>query len=161
MDFSVHIANWCTQIEIAADIIVRAELYGLYKIPEKKFLILSIFLNNFYEFFVVCRKDVVNDLTSQLKAEKKFTIQGFTFRLLNVVLIYMIKQMSNLLYGKGLGYMTLSWSGALAVLYWIVGGAAFPWAFIVSRLHIPWLVIKFYLFILLKKENFKFFHKNC
>ena len=86
------------------------------------------------------RKDVVHDLTSQLKAEKKFTIQGFTNRLLNVVLIYMVKQMSVLLYGKGLGYMTLTWSGALAVLYWIVGGSAFPWAFIVSRLHIPWLV---------------------
>ena len=86
------------------------------------------------------RKDVVHDLTSQLKAEKKFTIQGFTNRLLNQVLIYMIKQMSVLLYGKGLGYMTLTWSGAWAVLYWIVGGSAFPWAFIVSRLHIPWLV---------------------
>ena len=36
MDFSVHIANWCTQIELAADIILRAELYGLYNVPEKK-----------------------------------------------------------------------------------------------------------------------------
>lgn len=36
MNFSNHIANWCCQIELAADLIQRAELYGLYEIPEKK-----------------------------------------------------------------------------------------------------------------------------
>ena len=84
---------------------------------------------------------MIHELQTQLKAEKKFTIQGFTNRLLNQILIYMIKQMSNILYGRGLGNVALTWSGALAVLYWVVGGSAFPWAFIVSRLHIPWLVI--------------------
>ena len=79
-------------------------------------------------------------MTTNLKAEKKFTIQGFTHRILNIVLIKSMKLISGFLYGKGLGFLTLSWSGALAILYWVVGSAAFPWAFIVSKLKIPWIV---------------------
>lgn len=137
MNFSNHIANWCCQIELAADLIQRAELYGLYEIPEKK----QIFIKNFnINFNSTPRKEILNQLTSNFKAEKKFNVQGFTHRILNIVLIKSMKLIASFIYGKGLGFQTLTYSGALAILYWVVGSAAFPWTMFISKLQIPWLV---------------------
>lgn len=88
------------------------------------------------------RKEILNQLTSNFKAEKKFNIQGFTHRILNIVLIKSMKLIASFIYGKGLGFQTLSYSGALAILYWVVGSAAFPWTMFISKLQIPWLVKK-------------------
>lgn len=117
---SVIISIWSIEIELSADLVERAILYKLYKPTDEK-------------------NDIIQRLKNDKKLENKFTVQGFSKRLLRTVLSRLIQKMSSFFSTKGFSFTSISWSACLGLIYYVVGQAAFPWTLLVGNVSIPWI----------------------
>jgi hypothetical protein len=85
------------------------------------------------------KKDFVEKLKAKGDAKNKFTVEGFTKRLLKNILVKLIKKLAGFFESKGLNFTAISWSAGMGILSYIIGGAALPWAAASSAISIPWI----------------------
>ena len=119
-NLSVIISIWSIEIEMSSDLVERAILYKLYQHKDEK-------------------NDVIQRLKSDRNLQNKFTVEGFSKRLLRAVLAKLVQRMSSFFSAKGLSFTSISWSACLGMIYYIMGQAAFPWTFILGNVSIPWI----------------------
>ncbi|RZK02347.1 MAG: hypothetical protein EOO43_23425, partial [Flavobacterium sp.] len=119
-NLSLIISIWSIEIELLADLIERATLYKLYQPVDE-------------------RASVMNRLKMEKNMQNKFTVEGFSKKLLRSVVVKLIQRMSGFFSSKGLSYTSISWSACQGILAYIMGTAAFPWACIVGNVSIPWI----------------------
>jgi hypothetical protein len=119
-NLSVIVAIWTIEIETAADLIERANLYGLYYLPEEK-------------------KEVVEKLKTENQYQNKFTVKGFTRVILKRAVMGLMDKLSSNLMSKGFNFKSISYSACVGILYYIIGQSAFPWYFVVGSVNIPWI----------------------
>lgn len=120
-NLSLIIAIWTIEVEASADLIERATLYEFYHPKNEK-------------------KDLIENLKAKGNTQDhKFTVEGFTKKLLKNILINLIKKLSGFFSSKGLNFTSISWSACVGVLYYIVGQAAMPWTVLMGSLNIPWI----------------------
>lgn len=118
---SNSVANWLIQIELLNDIFERASLYGLYNVKAEE------------------KKDLLKQLETDWSATQKLELTGIAKKLFKKVILMSITRLSELMLSKGFNYSTISWSACVAIISYIVGQAAFPWAIIFSQISIPWI----------------------
>jgi len=119
-NLSLMISIWSIEIELLADLIERATLYKLYQPVDEK-------------------TSVINRLKMEKNLQNKFTVEGFSKKLLRSVAVKFIQRLSGFFSSKGLSYTSISWSACQGILAYIMGTAAFPWACIVGNVSIPWI----------------------
>jgi len=119
-NLSLIISIWSIEIELLADLIERATLYKLYQPIDEK-------------------TSVINRLKMEKNLQNKFTVEGFSKKLLRSVVVKLIQRLSGFFSAKGLSYTSISWSACQGILAYIMGTAAFPWACIVGNVSIPWI----------------------
>lgn len=119
-NLSLIISIWSIEIELLADLIERATLYKLYHPVDEK-------------------TSVINRLKADKNLQNKFTVEGFSKKLLRSVVVKLIQRLSGFFSSKGLSYTSISWSACQGLLAYIMGTAAFPWAVIVGNVSIPWI----------------------
>jgi len=119
-NLSVMISIWSIEIELSADLIERAMLYNLYQPNDEK-------------------NDIIQRLKRDKNLQNKFTVEGFSKKLLRRVVSHLVQRMTSFFSSKGISYTSISWSACQGILYYLMGKAAFPWAFIVGNVSIPWI----------------------
>jgi len=119
-NLSVIISMWSVEIELCSDLIERAILYGLYKPADEK-------------------KDIIEKLKRDKSLKNKFTLQGFSKKLLRIVLSKLIQRLSSFFSAKGISFTSISWGACQGLLYYLMGQAALPWTLFVGHISIPWI----------------------
>eukprot|EP01016_Furgasonia_blochmanni_P021283 TRINITY_DN2356_c0_g1_i21.p1 TRINITY_DN2356_c0_g1~~TRINITY_DN2356_c0_g1_i21.p1 ORF type:complete len:347 (-),score=76.50 TRINITY_DN2356_c0_g1_i21:250-1290(-) len=114
------VSLWCLNVEILADLLERASLYGYYDLPKEK-------------------KHVVEDLKGKWDKKIPFTARRFTKIIIFKILQNSIKHLSSFFMAKGFNFKSISLGASVAIIYYIAGAAAFPWGFIMSRISVPWI----------------------
>jgi len=119
-NLSVIVSMWSVEVELCSDLIERSILYGLYQPDDEK-------------------KDVIEKLKRDKSLKNKFTLQGFSKKLMRVIISKLIQRMSSFFYAKGVTFSSISWAACQGLVYYLMGQAALPWTLLVANVSIPWI----------------------
>lgn len=115
------IAEWCIQIECAADLVDRAELYQFYKVNKKE-------------------SEIYNNLILQLKAQQDQSVTGYIKSVIKKGITFGLKSFSEFVWTKGLALSNLSFGVLFLAYFSIIGASSFPIKMLLPDVHLGWLV---------------------
>lgn len=114
------IAEWCIQIECAADLVDRAELYQFYKVNKKE-------------------SEIYNNLILQLKAQQDQSVTGYIKSVIKKGITFGLKSFSEFVWTKGLALSNLSFGVLFLAYFSIIGASSFPIKMLLPDVHLGWL----------------------